>query len=716
VTIKERIMTSKSNHKHSFDIKINADFIKSEDAKKLPDTCAYAFSQGGQLLCCKTIKPKETVTLSIPVAKKSASIRLLIGPTIDENKVDAAELLRRGAINKMLRVDKNLILDIPIFPPSWLCWLRSFCLVKGTMLKRTYIDGKPVDMPVCNAHVDIYEVDSIPNIIGNLSIDFLEKIRDQLDGFPLTGPFPPIDPLLPAQPELPFTEPAVPAVKEFKLAAQQIGINRDIEQFRNSLLQNVELLRPVIWPYFCNIFGFSIYKQKVASAVTDDCGRFQTVFFSGCNNPDKPDLYFKATQKLFGLFNIVIYEPKPVSCYTRWNYECGSEVKLYTNSPWAKVCSPCSPVIAGNNWVLVRAIGNLPLSRIHGTSTALSATTNNTNIGLYNESASKDRPFGGFLRLRIEFDNSIRENLGVKYYQVSYRRVNSDSLLPLTEFLPLTGEIHRHFSQEIPHVPGDEGEHPDTHLVEEVYPLGPKTINGTANLFEIPSADPEDGQWTIPDLTEDVMNAKFPTASLVTPDLSGKYQLRIELYDADGAKVKIDNIAGETIHYVVPADEDPSAAVALYTDEATSLGLIKTDADGYKSFVMTLHIDNNKCTANISLPELNGVSANDCGVINYHDQSATVSIDFNALHPNGFATYTFSLVRGATDLNTLNLSGTATGVFTSNNPVSDLLSVNCPMAGFSAHLHVEAWATNGFGTIHSYDAGDHIGFALTPEE
>jgi len=706
-------MASKHHDPKHFDIKIQTDFIKSENEEKFPNTCAYAFSQGGQLITCEPFKPNDSVSLRIPVGKEASSIRLLIGPALPEQDTKLAELLRRGAVDQQLRVDRNLHLHLQIVPNNWLCWLSSLCLVKGTLLKRTTIDGIPIDLPVCNAHVDIYEVDPISVIIGNLTLAALEDLRGYLRMPPLPDSDFPVPP----------RQPLEPPIEDAQFAARQLTLNQDLDLFRDSLIRNVTQIKPFLWPILCRFYGVSISKQKVGHATTDDCGRFQSFFNRGCNNPDTPDLYFKATQQLFGFLNILIYDPKPVNCFTHWNYQCGSEVTLYTSSPWAKVCSPCTPIIAENHWVLVRAIGNLPLSRIRGCSTELSASTNNANIGLnmtlpdFNAATDDnpatnpiDRPFGGLLRLRIEFDNSIREALGVNYYQVSFRKGSSG------DFLPLTGEIHRHYSHEIPHVPGDDGDHPETHLVEEGYLLGPQLVNDTPNLYEIPPALPPQGQWTIPDLTEDTINAKFPSNTFAPPAEHGKYQLKIDLFDAAGNKVDIDNIDGQSIHYVVPADADPSSGQALYTDEAEPLNLIQTIDAGFKSFVMTLHVDNNVCEADISLPNVNGINANDCGVINYNDLSANVNINYSALHPNGFADYSFTLVRGTTNLNTLTQSGAATGNFISSNLVSNLLSEDCPMAGFSAHLHVNARATDGFGEINAYDAGDHIGFALTLEE
>ncbi len=110
------------------------------------------------------------------------------------------------------------------------------------------------------------------------------------------------------------------------------------------------------------------------------------------------------------------------------------------------------------------------------------------NIGL----TDADAPFGETLRPRIEFDNSLREDLGVKYYRVSYRKGTSGN------FIPLTAPISRHYTHEV----GDD-------LVLEEFNLGPKSEKSPGvpllnpNLFEIPPALPPIGQWSIPDAVED---------------------------------------------------------------------------------------------------------------------------------------------------------------------------------------------------------------------
>src|SRR5690606_18912241 len=183
------------------------------------------------------------------------------------------------------------------------------------------------------------------------------------------------------------------------------------------------------------------------------------------------------------------------------------------------------------------------------------------------------RPFGGLLRLRCEFDNSLREALGVKYYRLSYRKGTSGA------FTPLTGEVHRHYSFE------EGGE-----LNFPAYSLGPKVVNGTPHLYEIPPALPPQGQWSYQDAREDLTSSKFPTAVLAPAAEHGKYQLKIDLFDASGNLVDADALG---ISYRVPVNQDLSSPVVIETEDAAALGLVvDDDGDGKRSFLMTVHVDN----------------------------------------------------------------------------------------------------------------------------
>jgi hypothetical protein len=63
---------------------------------------------------------------------------------------------------------------------------------------------------------------------------------------------------------------------------------------------------------------------------------------------------------------------------------------------------------------------------------------------------------------------------------------------------------------------------------------------------------------------------------------------------------------------------------------------------------VTVLIDNNLCIAGLAVPLLNGLPADPaCGTLKYGaDKTKQVVMNFTASHPNGFATYSFTLIKG----------------------------------------------------------------------
>lgn len=101
--------------------------------------------------------------------------------------------------------------------------------------------------------------------------------------------------------------------------------------------------------------------------------------------------------------------------------------------------------------MLFTAIGQTSLNAIYGNSSALQSSTNVTNRGLTKDGA----PFGGTLRPQLLFDSALRENLGVKYYRLFWRRVGGPEVQMLDD-------VSRHYTHNV-------GGHP----VSSLYKLGP---------------------------------------------------------------------------------------------------------------------------------------------------------------------------------------------------------------------------------------------------
>jgi hypothetical protein len=690
----------------SVELRVTAKLEHAEQGESLPKAAAYAFTSGGKLLARQPLGEDGSARLKVPAGREASGVRVVVGPVLAKDEVTLAELLRHGGQESHVRIDPGRAppaVEISVIPPIWRCWFLRLCFVRGTLLKRSVSGGVSIDLPVCRATVYIYDVEPFIIIISRLPDDGLERIRHLILAPRAPVPLPPPPP---PPPDGPFglIPPAVPASLSRSVAAAAAGapttlhakgevinlassaldglrslaLTASPHEFRQALIANEADLREL----FCLYFPWFVTTTLVATAETDECGHFSTFFFRGCFDTDAPNLYFTATQRWF-FFDIQVYGPTPIWCYTFWNYACGSEVTLYTTHPLAITCPPCPPIVADPNWVLVMAVGNFPLSRIRGTGQTLQATTNATNLGLTDGGA----PFGGLLRMRVEFDNSLRDSLNVRYYQVSFRRGTAGA------FIPLTGEVHRHYT----HVIGGN-------LVLEVLPLGPKVVNGVPNLFEIPPALPPLGQYSFPDLLEDLTSAKFPSDALAPA--ADADQLKLDLFDINGAPV---NIAALGIHYVVPTSTDLSGTIQ--TTDAAPLGLVSGN-----SFIMTLHVDNNPCAASIAAPTLNGTPAgDDCGVLRYDPQNpGSVTMAYTATHPNGFATYSFGVVRGIHPV-----AGAGGPVVPGTSSITETVTTllgGCDTAGFSENLYVAALAIDGWGRLSGYDRSDVRAFVLAPPQ
>ncbi|MDP1832261.1 MAG: hypothetical protein Q8K67_09395 [Geothrix sp.] len=697
----------------------NAPLLDVQKEERRPSTAAYAFSPGGRFLGQGAVDAKGQASFDVHLGNAPTGLRVLMGPATEEKLPSLEELLRRGAQEQHLRVgldEARLRVDFPVHPDIWRPWLLGLCLVKGTLQKRILRDGITVDMPVCRATVEIYEVDPIWILIPKLPKELLDRFRDVLvrpiplpdpilDFPPVTGPIPipfpgprpgpgpdpaPFD-LMAAETHRVDAE-AISALHEASgsAALRFAALSGSDQAFRRALIDHADLIRPIL----CWLHPTLVTMRRIGTAFTDDCGHFRAYIFKGFANPDQPDLYFRATQRIFGFFTVTIYAPVPIACHTWWNYVCGTEVSLYTSHPLAITCAPCPPVIAGDNWVLFMAIGNFPLSRIHGTGQALGAATS-TNLGLTDGEA----PWGGLLRPRLEFDNSLRDSLGVKYYRLSWKR----DAEPDTAYKPMIGSISRHYA----HMLG-------TDLVLDAYPLGPTTQGTEGNLFEIPPSIPPLGKWSIPDAVEDTTSGKFNTvAADGTPVLDGQVQIRLELFDAAGAPV---NIAAKGIRYFVPTSTDLSATI--HTVDASTLGLVAGN-----TMVITLHVNNQSCGAFIAPPAIGGAIADPCcGVLKY-GLGDTVTLAWQASHPHGHATYGFGVVRGVSSVYSSG-GGVGGGSFSVTRTVGQLLNDNlpagcaaggCPVAGFSENLHVYATATDGWSRQYQYDADSVRAFVLAPQ-
>lgn len=727
----------------------------SEAPADLGSVVAYAFSQGGALLDIQPLDKAGAARLGLPVGKEAQSVRIVVGPEIDKGELDVGELLRRGGQEAHVALrpgtEKLPPVAFEIGPDIWHLWVGRWCVVKGTLLKRVVAGGVTLELPVCNAAVDIYEVDPWPRIIIELPEIDIGRLRDIVD-----GPWPPIDFPVPPRPREPFPgvspfdiadsvslnpqplppgpppdrirmrmsnpgairgfdpqpDPPAEALRSISLPADlRIAARAARPAFERALIANVDLLRPVL----CWLFPRLVTRAKLVTVTTDECGHFSALIWRSLVDFDVPDLYFVARQRIWPGFWVTIYEPKPVSCHTWWDYVCGTEVTLVTTHPLAHACPPCPPIVAPNNWVLFMAVGNTSVWRIHGANDA-------TRVGAVGHDAAKlgllddAAPWGGTLRPRVEFDNSLRSDLGVRYYRISYKRPAEAE----SEWRPSTDAINRHYTHE---VGGD--------LIVEQYALGPQTVGAQSHLCEIPPALPPTGQWSTPNVVLDTQSGVIPSDAVapgtgfdaggnpVGADQGGLWQIKVELFDAAGNLVDPEALG---IKWRVPMSADLSGTIQ--TRDAAALGLV--DAANNR-MVLTLRVDNNPTFARIDAPSVGGsTSADECGVMNYASRSLAVDVPFLALQRNRFANYSFYVQRGAVSPPEYQANGTAAANAAGMpaaippsppgdpQPTVDSLLDLCTLAGFTENLYVAHTATDGWSRQSQYDRSIARAFVLAP--
>lgn len=686
-------------------ISVSARLQPSADGQAAPEAMAYAFTGTGHLLEQAQLDESGRARLMVSAGQTPREIRVVVGPKVEQKQITLGELTRRSAQQQFLRVSsqsKELQASFNIPEPIWRCWFR-FCLVQGTLLKRLYSGGLPIDYPVCGVTVKIWEVEPIIIILSRIPDLELEKIRNFLLNPQPLPPGPP-DPGPLALEKLGRLEAARPfaTTEHFSVLSPELASLRataqgnNIASLRQALINMDEAI--VRW-IICLLFPPWVFTRLIATTSTDRCGRFSELLILSCY--ESANLYFTAEVD-FGYFSFTIYNPTPIPCYTYWNYQCGTEVTLFTDSVFAPLCTPCPPIDAPENYVLFRAIGNVPLSGIYGTSTILSGATTSTNIGLAANlyGAGLDSPFGNpagdAIYPRLEFDSSLRDTNKATYYQLSVRQGTSGS------FTPLTGAVNRKFN----HFVGST-------LVTSVYNLGPKVVGGVPNLFEIPPELPPEGDWAFPNPPIDLANGVLDTSGFATP---GKYQLKLDLFDSAGAAV---DITAAGIGYFVPTTTDPDGTI--HTANATDLSLVSGN-----SFIMTLHVDNRPTSGSLDAPLLDGNPADACGVLRYTTgaggPSGTVTIRYTATQPDNFATFSYRLSRGVTPLTPPTTSGQ---VSASTNPAAVSVSVLylltqpggdvCDVAGFGEDLYVASLTTDGWNRISAYDSSPPpVGFVLAP--
>ena len=717
--------------------KVSAEANREFDGR----VAGFVFDASGVLIAQQEVK-KGQLALSIPANKLQQS-RLFISPIPDDTdkQTPSIKMMERlSAFEPVISVRGQL--NDHILVPGHLIDVWHFCLcwVRGRVVK----DDN--SHPVCGAKVHICEVDKFWRWIIRLPeleifrlrddlIRVIEEPRVRIPPRPLPEP-PPFEfrqadldsailslnrddrdelTLLGPQPEPPdVSKLSLKQTRQPETMLADLNSN-SVHIVREALVANVGFILPYLclWPYW---WRFSCDELIVVE--TDGLGRFHALIPYLCSG-DKPDLYFWVEYEINGGLETV-YKP-PVPCFTYWNYACGTEVVIRIKDQRVPGCG--AEPDPGGCVVQLLSIGNdISPSEIHG-SGASAANRGLTTTG---------RPFGGKIEPRIWFSRSDLRGKNIWYYRWSYRLYVS-GVAPDVDagWQHLTRDVVRHYPKPVSggynHVP---------------YTLGPQPVTAEQNLFEItPVQNPEGGfEWTVVDQHEDLASAHFLTKALGSGatfaerafNAAGKYELKMELFDKNGNRVNDWDTQGINLQMAnIPA---PFGTNTVTFDSAPAFNRVIRSGKT-AGFYMMMHVDNNPCTAEISPvtgPLLSADPAG-CGFILYQD-GASADLRFKPHHPNNFATFNFSVVRGVTSpVHKASASGKVgdtpigtndatpplreyvkqgSGQYLENFPVTELLGP-CVRGAFSEALHVWTQAVDGYGRVGGLDAFSHAGFALT---
>ncbi|RMH23187.1 MAG: hypothetical protein D6696_01350 [Acidobacteria bacterium] len=702
------------------------------------ETHVYAFDGAGNFLASARLE--DGVARLNLEAEQAAAARLFFGPPMRGDHLPTLKRMERAnAFEAAWRFDPaSEIQRIDPLPElHWRWWPWCPCRVRGRVVRPVRVHGTTQELPVCRARVHICEVDQVFRVIEVLPDDLIPRLRDDLVAVinhPRPLPDPPpftfdpgvIDPspinvarMLTAKRQTvaaPVLEavaeaavggepariagpgPAAPALLSLPAETRAALTSPSVPIVRQALLDHVKL----ITPYLCLLHWFWgwLTCDELKVVTVDRHGRFDTTIFYPCFG-DKPDLYFWVEAFVGGTWTTV-YRPH-LSCATFWNYPCGSSVTIRVTNPLAPVCDP-GPTLAGLQ-VAVMGIGkNVSISEIE-------SGTSNPKRGLIKADGA---PFAGSIEPNVWFGRAALIASGITHYRWSYRRLTRADGTPVSDVWHVMDKaVQRHYALV-------DTTKPDRPLTFPVYALGPNEHNlfkiqplGKPADLTIPPGHTFEG-WAPINQRQDSATGYFLSHLLAEGDAkaaAGRYELKLELFDAAGNRVDLDAAGVLLKEATSPAPFTAGASTQPATAEHTLKAGGKT-----VGFRFVIFVDNNPAEAEIFPVSGTGVTVDTaCGFVEY-ESGATVDLSFKARHENGFATFNFDVHRGpsnpvsaasaagkvgAASVNGF-LRNPATGIFTKTVPVTSLLG-SCDNAAFSETLHVEALATDGWADLEYLD-------------
>lgn len=715
-----------SEQQKSRTISLNLALKGATEGQEHPKTRAYLFDRSGQLVHSERVE-KGTVRFGVDGTR---AYRITVGPDLlgkeKEPPANLSTLLAKAnAVSQDFLPNQKDAIDLQINPNLWLCWFPTCINVHGTVSKQ--MPNAPA-VPICYGTVQIFQVDLGCTLDSFTVIDFnylKVQLLQKLNATSLLSASNVASQNLSSRAamrsNLTMKASASSALANVS-SASSVSLSdaaSTINALNGSALKQYLLANKfILFPFWCELIpDYAFCWQELTEVPIQSDGTFQAEICFWCP-ADYPDLYFEVVQNINGV-DTEIYDPQ-IACSTYYNYDGSQSVDITVTDPRAVGC-----LTDGKGpkslYVWPTAIGNEPLNGIDGLETLL-------GTGLL-PGGTGPRPFGGTLALQMLFHPDLRAN-NIKYYRWSYK-FDGDPDPPKVIQASVT---HRFQTTFVPPIMIDS------------YNLGPKTINGTPNLFEIP--DPGTAWVNIIDYLDrpfayfDTTEGAPPTRTGIntnnctgTAGRTGMCTLILEVFDNNGNFVSCNNARGTSTLDDQPGPPPPAGNFGFLFPQVggppNMFDFAPTpNITDQGRMIFRIFVDNEVCTAEIPkiATPVNSTDTDPCGVLEYNNPTDNVGIYYVAFHPHNFLDWDMTVTLGIAGIvaeivapgppptNTSSGSPGLPAVF--NNTVTTLLTKPsgpppCTQGALATVLYAAARATDGYSRQSQYDCQAVAAFALT---
>lgn len=559
------IIMKSSNQKP---LNLSVTFVGLKDGEQVPRFAAYLIDSAGRATKKVGGYDGKTLNLGSDVASLVA-----FGPDVEDFKTLPKESLVSYRLSQKLDLWRKLGIVLP--RDIWDRFHFQFACVSGSVRKCRpwYWDLldivelrpmfelaqiariKPITaellphvlfplncQPLCDGIITIYERECcchhihIPDLLGRLR-DLLDILPIPIPD-PIPHPFPDPDPF----PQLPDIARMRPQLLRAKArAVQQRRTTLDLAAVPPELLHQDYLAlrvlpdeaariyvqaRPYLFPIFCQCST-----REVGQTPIQPGGNFDFCYLRVRHPPHPRHCVTTYAYKIRQLVNgvlTVVYDGLAAHEY----FSAGTPANIRTYNPQARVCADGPgdpPPNDGAAFVMLEHVGRYGTFHFnYPPQTAVSQVAPlDPNDGTYTTSYAPDCPWGGALGLRLWFSPELEPI--VKYYRLNVFAVNASGA-PVGMPMVLGDTVSW---DKLVDVPGDVVRVPEL--------LGPipaaDIASGEPNLFRVPYWGSPNHRYLSGQFHQ-VWNTAEPRFG------NGKYMLVIEVFDANGNRVKPNGAAG----------------------------------------------------------------------------------------------------------------------------------------------------------------------------